>query len=89
MQTAKDCLEHQFPQMRAWCLSLAADLDRIERSEGGQALLESNPSVQQLRRAIKIILDERTNRAEQIQMLFSDTTPAPNPQSKIQNPKMR
>jgi hypothetical protein len=51
--------------------------------------LESNPSVQQLRRAIKIILDERTNRAEQIQMLFSDTTPAPNPQSKIQNPKMR
>jgi hypothetical protein len=65
-------------------------LDRIERSEGGGAILESDPRVQKLRRAIKLMLDERTNRAEQILMLFSDMTPPPardNPQSKIQNPK--
>ena len=63
--------------MRARCLALAADLDRIERAAGGAALLESDPRIQTLRRAIKILLDERTNRAEQVQMLFSDMTPPP------------
>jgi hypothetical protein len=72
MLTGKDLLEHQYLQMRASCLSLAADFDRIERSPGGPALLESDPRIQKLRRAIKILTDERTTRAEQVQMLFSD-----------------
>ena len=88
MPSGQDYLDLQFLEMRARCLSLAADLDRIERSAGGPALLESDPRIQKLRRAITILLDERTNRAEQVQMLFSDQTPPPtNPQSKILNPK--
>jgi hypothetical protein len=78
MPSGKDYLEAQFLDMRARALSLAADLDRIERSEGGAQLLESDVRIQKLRRAIKIILDERGNRAEQVQMLFSDMSPPPN-----------
>ena len=72
MPTGRDYLESQFLEMRARILSLAADLDRIERSPGGPALLESDPRIQTLRRGLKLVLDERGNRAEQIQMLFSD-----------------
>ena len=81
MPTGKEFLDQQFLEMRARALALAADLDRIERSAGGAALLESDPRIQQLRRAIRILLDERANRAEQVQMLFSDQTPPP-PKSK-------
>jgi len=81
MPTGKEFLDQQFLEMRARALALAADLDRIERAAGGAALLESEPRIQQLRRAIRILLDERANRAEQVQMLFSDQTPPP-PKSK-------
>jgi hypothetical protein len=77
MPTSHEYLDHQFLEMRARCLLLAADFDRIERSNGGSSLLESDPRVQQLRNAMKIVLNERTNRAEQVQMLFSDMTPPP------------
>jgi hypothetical protein len=40
-------------------------------------LLEADPRIQELRRAMKIALDERNNRAEQVQMLFSDQSPPP------------
>jgi hypothetical protein len=72
MPSGQDYLDAQFLEMRARVLSLAADLDRIERAAGGAALLESDARVQNLRRAIKVVLDERTNRAERVQMLFSD-----------------
>jgi hypothetical protein len=77
MPTSKEYLDQQFLEMRARCLLLAADFDRIERSAGGAGLLESDPRVQQLRSAMKIVLDQRTNRAEQVQMLFSDMSPPP------------
>ena len=82
MAEAKDVLEQQFLEMRWRTLSLAADLDRIERAAGGAALLEADPRVQKLRRAIKILLDERMNRAEKMQVLFSDQIP-PNLKSQI------
>ena len=75
MPTGQEYLDSQFLEMRARVLALAADLDRIERAVGGQALLESDPRLQKLRRAVKTLLDERANRAEQVQMLFSDTSP--------------
>ena len=75
MPSGKDYLDSQFLEMRARILSLAADFDRIERAEGGASLIEADPRVQQLRRAIKIALDERSTRAEKVQMLFSDMTP--------------
>jgi hypothetical protein len=74
MPNGQEFLEAQYLQMRARILSLAADLDRIERAAGGAALLEADPRVQKLRRAMKLVLDERHNRAEQVQMLFSDTS---------------
>ena len=81
MPSGKEFLDQQFLEMRARVLSLAEDLDRIERAPGGAALLEADPRIQQIRRAVRIVLDERANRAEHVQMLFSDQTPPP-PKSK-------
>ena len=76
MLTPKDTLESFRLEMRWRTLSLAADLDRIERA-GGADLLKTDPSMQKLRQALKVLLDGATNRAEQVQMIFSDTTPGP------------
>jgi len=75
--TAKEILDNSFLEMRWRCLSLAADLDRIERAEGGVSILAVDSHAQQLRKAVAILLEGRQDRARQIQMLFSDTTPAP------------
>ena len=85
MRDARQTLEQYFLEMRWRCLSLAADLDRVERSPGGPELLSSDPRLKQLREAIGVLLDGRTNRAEQVQTIFSDKTPPParNPKSGI------
>jgi len=77
MHDAKQTLERQFPEMRWRCLSLAADLDRIQRATGGDAILSSDPRLQMLRRAIEVLNEPGPDRAERVQMLFSDTSPAP------------
>lgn len=69
-------VDRYYLEMRWRCLSLAADLDRIQRAEGGrQALAE--PRIAQLRQAIKLLLCDEPNRAEQLQLLLSDKTPPP------------
>jgi len=78
-------LDHYFLEMRWRCLSLAADLDRVQRGEGGGQLLGSDPRLQKLRRAIELLLREQGDRAEQVQMIFSDNTPPPNRQSGVGN----
>ena len=88
--TAKEILDNSFLEMRWRCLSLAADLDRIERTESGAQLLQTDTRVLNLRKALQILLEGRRNRAEQVQMLFSDMTPPPsfgNRQSAIGNPQ--
>ena len=77
MADAKDALERYFLEMRWRCLSLAADLDRIERSPGGRAVLETDPRLQKLREALGLLTRPGPNRAEQVQMIFSDKTPPP------------
>ena len=77
MRDAQQTLEQYFLEMRWRCLSLAADLDRVERAPGGPALLESDPRLQKLRQAIGVLLEGRGNRAEQVQNVFSDKTPPP------------
>jgi hypothetical protein len=77
MRDAQQTLEQYFLEMRWRCLSLAADLDRVERAAGGKALLESEPRLQKLRQALAILLEGRGNRAEQVQNIFSDKTPPP------------
>lgn len=77
MRDAQQTLEQYYLEMRWRCLSLAADLDRIERSPGGPGVLGSDPRLGRLRQAIGVLLEERGNRAEQVQNIFSDKTPPP------------
>ena len=77
MRDARQTLEQYFLEMRWRCLSLAADLDRIERSPGGPAVLDGDPRLKQLREAIGVLLEGKANRAEQVQNIFSDKTAPP------------
>lgn len=77
MQDAKSALERYYLEMRWRCLSLAADLDRVERAEGGAAVLSSDPRLAKLREALSVLGKTGANRAEQVQMIFSDKTPPP------------
>lgn len=70
-------MDESFPEMRWRCLSLAADLDRVQRTQGGAATVQSDPRLAQLRQAIKALLSDAPNRAEQVQLAFTDHTPPP------------
>jgi hypothetical protein len=90
MRDAKQTLEQQFLEMRWRCLSLAADMDRVERAAGGAELFRTDARLQMLRQALSILTDSEADRAERVQMLFSDrTAPAKitNPKSEIRNSK--
>ena len=76
MRTAKQTLDHQMLEMRWRCLSLAADLDRIERAPGGKEAL-ADPRLNKLRDALKVLLQNEPDRAAKVQMIFSDKTPPP------------
>lgn len=84
MPDAKQLLDQQFPEMRWRCLSLAADLDRIERAGGGH-LLRTDPRMQILSEALTLLLEPGSDRAEKVQMRFSDRTPPPDRQLQIGN----
>ena len=80
MASAKDILDHFYLEMRWRTLSLAADLDRVERGEQSGGLFKSDPRLQRLQKAFGILASSAGaggNRAEQVQNLFSDTTPPP------------
>jgi hypothetical protein len=77
MRDANDTWKATALEMRWRALSLAADMDRLERAPGGEALLKTEPNIEKLRRALKVILEGSANRAEQVQMIFSDVTPPP------------
>ena len=77
MRDAQQTLDQYFLEMRWRCLSLAADLDRVERSPGGAGVLQSDPRLKKLREAIGVLLEGKSNRAEQVQNIFSDKTPPP------------
>src|SRR4051812_17479242 len=55
MKNAQDVLEQHYLEMRWRCLSLAADLDRVERAAGGAALLNSDARLTKLREAFGIL----------------------------------
>ena len=62
-----------FLKMRWRCLSLAADLDRIDRAK----VLQTDPRLVQFRQAVAVLLEGKPNRAERVQMILSDQTPPP------------
>ena len=77
MRNAKQVLDDTFLEMRWRCLSLAADLDRIQRATDGAKLLERDERLAKLRKAIEVLNSGATDRAERVQMIFSDMTPPP------------
>ena len=77
MTDAKQLLDQYFLEMRWRCLSLAADLDRVERGERGASIVREDPRVQKLQKAFDVLRSGSKNRAEQVQMIFSDLTPPP------------
>ena len=77
MRDAKTTLDSTFLEMRWRALSLAADLDRIERAQGGKQLLATDPRLTKLRDALKMLVQNEPGRAERLQMIFSDMTPPP------------
>ncbi len=72
---AKETLDRYFLEMRWRCLSLAADLDRVERAEGQSAA--GDPRLARLHKALAVLSDGHAGRAERVQMIFSDVTPPP------------
>ena len=76
MLTATQILDNYFLEMRWRCLSLAADLDRIQRSSDA-AQSKNDPRLLRLRDALQVLLADAPNRAEQVQLIFSDKTPPP------------
>jgi hypothetical protein len=77
MRDAKTLLNEQYSEMRWRALSLAADFDRIQRAAGGLDVLGSDPRIANLRKIADLLRGTAPNRAEQVQMLLSDQTPAP------------
>ena len=75
MATANEILDQQFLEMRWRVLSLAADLDRIQRASSDGSL-PTDSRFEKLQDAIGILNSEEVDRAERVQMLFSDRTPS-------------
>jgi len=70
--TAADVLNRDFLEMRCRLLDLAAALDRIDRGEDA-ASARNDPRTERVRKAMQVLLDGHEDRAERVQMVFSDS----------------
>lgn len=68
---AATVLDRVYLEVRCKLLDVAAMLDRIERVDG-DSVAADDPRLQQFREALAILGHEGADRAERIQMLFSD-----------------
>ncbi|HEX4055510.1 MAG TPA: hypothetical protein VHX86_14695 [Tepidisphaeraceae bacterium] len=73
MRDPKDTFDQALLDMRSRCLSLAADLDRLDRAPP----IAADSRLAQLRTALGVLSEAGPNRAERVQMIFSDKTPPP------------
>jgi hypothetical protein len=64
-------LERVYLEIRCKLLDVAAALDRVARAEGGDRL-QADPRLAQIKQGIEILASGGADRAERIQMLFSD-----------------
>lgn len=76
LESADKLIERTYTEMRWRILSLAADIDRIERADGGKSLLQE-ARMQSLQACIQELLSDSPGRAERIQIILSDLTPPP------------
>lgn len=72
IQTAPQIFDQVFLDMRAKLLEVAASLDRLDRAAGTEGIL-NDPRRQRIQRTLEILTTQTHNRAEQLQLLFSDT----------------
>ena len=70
-RSAQDILERHFLQVRCGLLDIAATLDRINRADGASQVA-NDERLDSIRRAVDILNDGDADRAERIQVLFSD-----------------
>lgn len=71
IQTAQQVLDRHYLELRCGLLDLAAALDRISRSENS-ASTATDPRMALIQQGLKIVASEGTDRAERLQLLFSD-----------------
>ncbi len=72
VQTAMQVLDRHYLEMRCTLLDLAAALDRIERSDGLRDA-SHDPRYALIQKGISMLLSHGNDRAEKIQLLFSDS----------------
>lgn len=70
--SAPGILERHYLELRCGLLDMAAALDRLERA-GGFAEVKGDTRLKRIQEGLKILANTGTDRAERIQMLFSDT----------------
>jgi hypothetical protein len=68
--SAPEILNREFLDIRCKILELAAAFDRLERADGST---EDDPRLARLHEALTAVLEESSDRAEQVQMIFSRT----------------
>jgi hypothetical protein len=68
LSTATEVLDREFLEIRAKVLALAAAFDRLDRAAGDG---QEDPRLVQLRQAVDLLREPRSDRAEQVQLLFS------------------
>ena len=71
-RTAPEILDREFLETRSKILQLAAALDRLDRAPGRVDLDRDEPRLDQIRRALEVLRNSGTERAEEVQMIFSD-----------------
>lgn len=71
IQSASQVLDRHSLEIRCALLDLAAALDRIGRSDGAGALAK-DPRLDLIRQGITILASDGSDRAERLQLLFSD-----------------
>ena len=70
-QTAQQILDRHYLEIRCGLLDLAAQLDRVQR--GGEASqIDGDSRLRLIAEGLKIVAGDEGNRAERLQLLFSD-----------------
>lgn len=70
-QTAAHVLDQYFLEIRAKLIEVAASLDRIERADTSEPV-DGDPRLDQIRESVEILNSGGFDRAERMQMVFSD-----------------
>ena len=70
-QTAPEILDRHYLEVRCGLLTLCAALDRIDRAADSEQVADDR-RMQLIRRGIDILASSGDDRAERLQLLFSD-----------------